>query len=222
MNGLLSYHPGWTLEVPAGTLFIRADVVMNTRPGAGGYSAVLEARDMQELILLRGGEPDTSTERMIQILAVRLAQEIKGNRAVILTRNLPIQQGLADIFKRYNMIRVLGHSPMAVSDTTRHAAVMAERCQILGQRHEDRFLISRHEPNDEDFNENQDVKSVHAALQHLVKTVGVNDLNNPVVQKAAQDLLDAAERERLAIQKKAIRKLTAHDIPKATQSDSYV
>ncbi|QAY80207.1 hypothetical protein [Sphingosinicella sp. BN140058] len=224
---LLTFPPGWNLDIPAGTLLIRADVVMNTRPGAGGYCAIIEASDVKDLTLLRGGEPESDTEKMMRFLAVRLAEEIGGNRALVLTRGRVAQQALAEAFKPWKMIRFLGHSNAAVADATRHAAVMAERSYgrtLLApghpnymKVHEERLQLARYEPNGEAYNENQDVKTVHAALQHLVSVVGFGDLKNPRVQQAAQQYLNAAENERLAHQQFAIRAITANDIPKPTR-----
>src|SRR3546814_2168422 len=71
MSHRLSFPPGWNLEIPAGTMLIRVDVVMNSRPGAGGYCAIIEAADLQDIIILRGGEPESDTLRMMKLLAVR-------------------------------------------------------------------------------------------------------------------------------------------------------
>jgi hypothetical protein len=227
MSGLLTFPPGWNLDIPAGTMLIRADVVMNTRPGAGGYCAILEARDLKDIVLIRGGEPETDTVRLMKILALRLAEEIQGNRAVIMTRNYLVQQSLAEVFKPYKMIRFLANSPLAVADASRHAAVMAERSlhrttlayadELYMKPHNERMLVARYEINGEEFNENQDVKTVHAALQHLVNTVGFGDLDSQRVKDAAQAVVDAAEFERLTHQEHAIRALTANDIPKPTR-----
>lgn len=214
---LLSFPAGWNLDVPAGTIIARVDTVMNTRPGAGGYAAILEASDLKETILIRGGEAETDTERMLRILALRLAEEIHGNRAVIVTRSQSALQILGEIFKPYRMIRMLGHSPLTVCDATRHAHVMAERSLNRGAAHEERLLVARFEPNKEDFNENQDTKSMHSVLQHLIKMLGLKDLSNPAVQSAAQAVLTAAEREFAAHQKNAIRRMTTNDIPKPTR-----
>src|SRR3546814_13976560 len=64
---LLSFPPGWNLEIPAGTMLIRVDVVMSSRPGAGGYCAIIEAADLQDIIILRGGEPESDTLRMMKL-----------------------------------------------------------------------------------------------------------------------------------------------------------
>src|SRR3546814_4863622 len=74
---------------------------------------------------------------MMKLLAVRLAEEIKGNRAVVITRNQLVQQKLAEVFKPFKMIRFLANSPLAVADATRNAAVMAERVQIRTTRAEE-------------------------------------------------------------------------------------
>src|SRR3546814_16272016 len=87
MSHLLSFPPGWNLEIPAGTMLIRVDVVMNSRPVAGGYCAIIEAADLQVVIILRGGEPEADTLRLLKLLSVRHAEEIKGNHAVVITTN---------------------------------------------------------------------------------------------------------------------------------------
>lgn len=214
---LLSFPAGWNLNVPAGTFLIRVDTVMNTRPGAGGYCAILEASDQKESIIIRGGHPDTDTNHMMQIIALRLAEEIEGNRAVILTRNQPMLQKLSAVFKPYPMIRILGHSPIAVSDATRHAHVMAERTVHIRKSHYEKMLYARFEPNKEEFSENQDSASMHAALQHLVKNVGFKDLKSDAVRIAAQATIDAAETETLMFQKEVVRRQTSNDIPKPTK-----
>lgn len=214
---LLSYPSGWNLDVPAGTVLVRVDVVMNTRPGAGGFCAILEAADFKENILIRGCHPETDTERLMNILALRLAEEIQGNRAVILARTQTMLQTLGSVFKPYKMIRMLGHSPLAVCDATRHAHVMAERARNTNQFDEERLMIARFEPNKEEFSENQDTKTVHSALHHIIQRVGFADLKSKTAQKAVQDLLDAAEGELVARQRSAVRKQTANDIPKPTR-----
>src|SRR3546814_19558976 len=105
MSHLLSFPPGWNLEIPAGTMLIRVDVVMNSRPGAGGYCAIIEAADLQDIIILRGGEPESDTLRLMKLLAVRLAEEIKGNSAVVINRNQLAQQKFAEVFTTFKMIR---------------------------------------------------------------------------------------------------------------------
>ncbi|AXK43769.1 hypothetical protein [Erythrobacter aureus] len=214
---LLSFPPGWNLKAPIGTMLVRVDVVMNTRPGAGGYAAIFEAADQKETVLLRGGIPDTNTEHMMKTLGVRIAEEIQGNRAVILTRSQVMYASLSTIFKPYKLIRLLGHSPLAVSDATRHAHVMAERALCRGEASEERLMMARFEPSREDFHNNQDTQTAHAALQKLIDTVGVSDLKSKNVQKAVQDVLDTTEEEVVAFHRDAIRKCTANDIPKPTR-----
>lgn len=213
---LLSYPAGWDLSVPAGTLLVRIDVVMTTRPGAGGFCAIIEAADLKENIIIRSGHPDTDTERMMNALALRLAEEMQGNRAVILTRTQTMVQTLGAIFKPYKMIRMLGHSPLAVCDATRHAHVMAERARLTNEVSDDRLMIARFESSKEDFSENQDTKTVHAALRHLIHKVGFSDLKNTAVQKASQDLLNAAENELVARTRQAVRRHTVNDVAKPT------
>jgi hypothetical protein len=227
MSHLLSFAPGWNLDVPAGTFLVRADIVMNTRPGAGGYCAILEASDLPDIILLRGAQPATDTASLLKLLSVRLADEIGRNRAVVVVRTPLIQQQLAGVFKPYKMIRFLGNSPLAVADATRHAAVMAERGlhrSTLGpsaaeymQPVEERLLTARFQPRSEEFHEGQDSSTLHAAMNDLLGKIGVGDLSRPEVQKAAQAVLDAAEQQRIVQQQDAIRKLTANDIPRVTK-----
>jgi hypothetical protein len=227
MSHLLSFPPGWNLEIPAGTMLIRVDVVMNSRPGAGGYCAIIEAADLQDIVILRGGEPETDTLRMMKLLAVRLAEEIKGNRAVIITRNQLAQQKLAEVFKPFKMIRFLANSPLAVADATRNAAVMAERVQIRTtlpfhheqymKPHDERLLVSPFVVNSEEYNENQDVAPLQSALQHLVTNVSFDALGSKRVVDACQNVLDAAEQERLVSHKSVLQKITANDIPKPTK-----
>lgn len=230
MSHLLTYPPGWNLDVPAGTYVIRADVVMNTRPGAGGYCAILEASDLPEIVLLRGGHPSTDTKTMLKTLAKKLAEEIRGNRAVVLCRTQVIQQELAGVFKPYKMIRILGNSPIAVADATRHAAVMAERGfqrRSLAPTHPDygkayyeRLVSARYQVQSEEFHEAQDSGVVHRSLSALIKQVGFGDLTREDVRKAAQEALDATDSHRIAMQKDAIRSLTVNDIPKPTKERS--
>lgn len=227
MSHLLSFPPGWNLEIPAGTMLIRVDIVMNSRPGAGGYCAIIEASDLHDIVILRGGQPETETLRMMKLLAVRLAEEIKGNRAVIITRNQLAQESIAEVFKPYKMIRFLANSPLAVADATRHAAVMAERVQIrttLPFDHElymkpqdERLLVSRYVANSEEFSENQDVRPLQSAMQHLLSNVKFEALNSQRVVEASQAVLDAAETERLVNHKAVLKKITANDIPKPTK-----
>lgn len=216
MSNLLTFAPGWNLDVPAGTLLVRADVHMNQRPGAGGFAAILEAADWKETILIRGGHHETTTDGMISDLIRELSHEIKGNRAVVITRSRPIGQAMSQVFKPYRMIRLLGNSPLAVADATRHAAVMAERSQITRRMHRDRLITERYGPN-ESYSENQDVGTVHAAIQALLLAVGDDDLTKPSVIHAAQELLDAAEGAQKAQLRQALRSLTANDIKKATK-----
>lgn len=214
---LLTFPSGWNLNVPAGTLLIRVDVVMDTRPGAGGYCAIIEASDLMENLLIRGGEPESSTDRIIKILASRLAEEIGPNRAMILTRNEPVYQALNGIFQSFKMIRIMGHSPLAVCDATRHAHVMAERSKYLKEPHEERFYTTIFKPNKEEFSENQDVKTVHDAVQHLMTNVGLDDLKNEQVKLAVQNIFKAANDEAAAFQRESIRRQTTNDIPKSTK-----
>lgn len=216
MSNLVTFAPGWNLDVPAGTLLVRADVHMNQRPGAGGFAAILEAADWKETILIRGGHPDTDTDKMIAELIRELAHEIRGNRAVVITRSKPIGQAMSQVFKPYRMIRLLGNSPLAVADATRHAAVMAERAQGTRKRQSDRLMTGRYGPN-EHYSENQDVGTVHNAIQALLTAIKDDDLEKPGVLHAAQELLDAAEGAQKAQLGKALRSLTANDIGKATK-----
>lgn len=216
MNPLLTFAPGWNLEVPAGTLLIRADVVMNQRPGAGGFAAIIEAADLAETVLVRGGIPDGTTDDLIRILIGRLASEIRGNRAVVITRSPVIGRELGTIFKKFKMVRLMLNSPLAVADATRQAAVMAERAERTRETHLDRLLSSRYEPS-EDHSDVQDTGIVHNAIQTLLKAVNGADIENSSVEKAAQGLLDAAETARLVRQREALRILTANDIPKKTR-----
>lgn len=227
MSSLLTFPPGWKLKIPAGTMLIRTDIVMNTRPGAGGYCALIEAADLKEIVLIRGGESETDTLRMMKLLAVRLAEEIQGNRAVIISRNQLVQESLGDVFKPYKMIRFLANSALAVADATRHAAVMAERMHQRSllpsyhenymKSHDERHLITPQDASEEDYNENQDVKPLHAALQHLVTNVGFDSLNSKRTVDAAQAVVTASEKERLILHQHALEKITANDIPKPTQ-----
>lgn len=218
MSALLTFAPGWNHDVPAGTMLIRADVVMNQRPGAGGFCAIIEAKDLQETILIRGGTPDTTTEDMIRAMVSMMATEIKGNRAVIFTRSQPIGNLVATAFKPFKMVRMILNSPLAVSDATRQAHVMAERAERTNGDHYDRLLSARYEPS-EHYSEAQDVVTVHTAIQNLLKAVAGADLKNPSVVKASQSVVDAAEGARVAKVREAIRGLTANDIPKATKEN---
>jgi hypothetical protein len=231
MSNLLTFPPGWNLNIPAGTMLIRVDVVMNSRPGAGGYCAIIEASDLTETVLIRGGEPETDTVRIMKVLAVRLAEEIQGNRAVIITRNSLVKETLAEVFKPYRMIRYLANSPVAVADATRHAAVMAERVQqrtmlpagheLYMKPHDERHLVAHHVENSEDFHESQDTQHVHSALQHLVSEVGFDSLKSKRVLEASQAVIDASERERQTQQIVALQSLTANDIAKPTQQKEF-
>lgn len=216
MTPLLTFAPGWNLEVPAGTLLIRADVVMNQRPGAGGFAAIIEAADLTETVLVRGGIPDGTTDDLIKMLIGRLAVEIKGNRAVVITRSPPVGRELSTVFKRFKMIRMVLNSPLAVADATRHAAVMAERAERTKEAHMDRLLSARYEPS-EDHSETQDTGIVHSAIQTLLRAVSGADLSKNDVSEAAQGVLDAAEKARLVRQRQTIQSLTANDIPKMTK-----
>lgn len=217
MSSLLSFAPGWNLKIPAGTILVRADVVMHRRPGPGGYCAIIEAPDLKDIVIIRGGEHDSNTERMIHLLATRLSEEIGGNRAVVMTRSAPMHQRFGGFFKPYKMIRLIGHSPLAVSDATRHAAVMAERSTFKTKPHSERFEIARYEINPEEHNENQDTKTVHSALQTLLNMVSFQDLRHEPVRIATQEFLDAVDREHLAYHQDTISKLTEHDIPWPTR-----
>lgn len=216
MNPLLTFAPGWNLKVPAGTLLIRADVVMNQRPGPGGYAAIIEAADVSETTLLRGGIPDATTDDLIRKMVWHLAREIKSNRAVIITRSPAIGNEIASIFKRFKMIRMALNSPLAVADATRHAAVMAERCDQTKESHDEQ-LISERFAKSEDFSEAQDTGLVHDAIQKLLDAVKQANLNNTSISSAAQELLDAAEGARLARQRQALHSLTANDVVKKTK-----
>lgn len=213
MSGLLTFAPGWNLKVPAGTVVVRADVVMNQRPGAGGFAAVLESSDSSETVLLRGGSPDTDTDAMIITLITELAKEIRGNRAVIMTRSPPIGKAVSAAFKRFKMVRMVLSVPMAVSDATRHAHVMAERAQGTNRDHLDRLMFSRFEPS-EDHADNQDSGAVHAAIQTLLKSTSGANVNDPSVVKAAQAYMDACHAEVKARESDLLRSLTANDVPK--------
>jgi hypothetical protein len=216
MSNLVTHAPGWNLDVPAGTLVVRADVHMNQRPGAGGFAAILEAADWKESILIRGGHPDTTTDQMIADLVRELSHEIRGNRAVVITRSKPIGQAMSNVFKPYRMIRLLGNSPLAVADATRHAAVMAERAQGTRKEQRDRLMTARYESS-EHYSENQDTATVHNAIQALLLAINDADLSKPSVVHAAQELLDAAEGAQRAKLREALGSLTANDIRKPTK-----
>jgi hypothetical protein len=213
MSGLLTFAPGWNLKVPAGTVVVRADVVMNQRPGAGGFAAVVESSDSQETVLLRGGSPDTDTEAMIMVLITELAKEIRGNRAVVMTRNQPIGRAVSDAFKRFKMVRMVLNAPLAVSDATRHAHVMAERAQGTRRDHHDRLLFSKFEPK-EDRTDNQDSGGVHAAIQTLINATDGANVNSEAVRKASQAYMDACHVEVKAKEQELLRSLTANDVPR--------
>src|SRR3546814_12135295 len=106
---------------------------MNSRPGAGGYCAIIEAADLQDIIILRGGEPESDPLRMMKLLAVRLAEEIKGNLAVVITRNQLAQPKLAEVFKPVKMIRILAKPPLSVADPTHKPTGLAQSAPIREQ-----------------------------------------------------------------------------------------
>ena len=216
MNPLLTFAPGWNLNVPAGTLLIRADVVMNQRPGPGGYAAIIEASDVSDTILLRGGIPDGTTDDLIRKMVRQLAHEIKGNRSVIITRSPAIGAELSSLFKKFKMIRMVLNSPLAVADATRHAAVMAERADQTKST-SDEQLISERFMKSEDYSEAQDAGIVHEAIQKLLDAVKGANLDNSSISAAAQEVLNTAEGARLARQKKALHSLTANDVAKKTK-----
>lgn len=216
MSGLLTFAPGWNLKVPAGTVVVRADVVMNQRPGAGGFAAVIESSDGSETILLRGGSPDTDTDAMIIALITELAREIRGSRAVVMTRNAPIGKAVSAAFKRFKMVRMVLNAPIAVSDATRHAHVMAERAQGTNRDQLDRLLLARFEPSEEHA-DNQDSGAVHSAIQTLLNATAGANVNDPAVVNAAQKYMDACAAEVKAREGNLLRSLTANDVPKRTK-----
>src|SRR3546814_16832692 len=85
---------------------------------------------------------------------------------------------------------------------------MAERVQIrttlpfhheqFMKPHDERLLVSPFVVNSEEYNENQDVAPLQSALQHLVTTVSFYALGSKRVVEASQNVMDAAEHERLA------------------------
>lgn len=160
--------------------------------------------------------PDGTTPDLVRKMVRQLAQEIKGNRAVILTRSPAIGQEIANLFKRFKMIRMVLNSPLAVADATRHAAVMAERADQT-KSSMDEQLISERFAKSEDYSDTQDTGIVHDAIQKLLNAVKEANINNSSVSSAAQAVLDTAEVARLTRQRKALHSLTANDVRKKTK-----
>lgn len=213
MSDLLTNPPGWNIDVPAGTFLIRADVVMNRRPGPGGYAAIFEAKDLQETLLIRGGIPDTTTDDAIVALISRMASVIGSNRAVIFTRNAPVHEALSARFKPFRMIRMVGYHNHVVADATRHAAVMAERASLTKKEEFEEFGIARYHASEE-YSPGQDVATLHKAVQTIADRADLDGVESPNVRKAIQDLLDASENERVRRLNDAVRSITANDIPR--------
>lgn len=213
MSDLLTNPPGWNIDVPAGTYLIRADVVMNRRPGPGGYAAIFEAKDLSETKIIRGGIPDTTTDDAIQTLIAKMADVIGANRAVIFTRNAPIHEAMATKFKPFKMIRMLGYHNHVVADATRHAAVMAERASCKRKDEFETFAIARYHRSEE-YSPGQDVMTMHKAVQVIADKADLDGVSSPAVQQAMQDLLDAAEKERVSRLNEVVRSITANDIPR--------
>src|SRR3546814_13256010 len=63
--------------------------------------------------------------------------------------------------------------------------------------HDERLLVSPFVVNSEEYNENQDVAPLQSALQHLVTNVSFDALGSKRVVEASQNVMDAAEHERL-------------------------
>src|SRR3546814_19504484 len=67
------------------------------------------------------------------------------------------------------------------------------------------------------YNENQDVAPLQSALQHLVTNVSFDALGSKRVVEASQNVMDAAEHERLVNHQAVLQKITANAIPKPTK-----
>lgn len=218
MSHLLTFSPGWTLPVPAGTMLVRLDIAFKVRPGAGGFALILEAADLDELILVRGSVPHAHTEELVACALANLASEIGANRALILTRNHFVAQQISDQLKPFRMLRILASHPLAVADATRHAAIMAERADYTTNPETERMMASRKiEPEDHDVI--HDAAPILKALQTLVRNVEPDKLDDPALQEKATNLLSAANESRLRRLARKIGKIVRNDIPTTTKAE---
>src|SRR3546814_10707333 len=76
---------------------------------------------------------------------------------------------------------------------------------------DERLLVSPFVVNSEEYNENQDVAPLQSALQHLVTNVSFDALGSKRVVEASQNVMDAAEHERLVNHQAVLQKITAND-----------
>lgn len=213
---MLISNPSRAFEIPAGTILALVDIHMITRPGAGGYAALFQSSDIPGTTLIRGGDPDTDTPKIIRTLIKTMADKIAGNRAMIICRNQDLQNAISDAFAAFRMIRVLGHQDMAVAEASKHAAIMAERVTHLSRPVSDELQFHRYAKPMDRSDDASDSRFMYKAIDTLVKLVSTQDLHNPHVAEAAQAILDAAEEERKALLRTTVQKITAHDIARPT------
>lgn len=218
MSHMLTFSPGWQIPMPAGTMLIRLDIAFKTRPGAGGYAMIIEASDLDEIVLIRGSQPQASTEDLVDLTLANLAKEVAKNRAVILTRNNVIAQKVSERIKPFRMLRVLGSHPLAVADATRHASVMAERADYVAQPQLERMVITR-TIDPEDFDKINDAAPILRAIGTLVNATQNADLDNTKVLETANKLLSAGNESRLRMLARRLTKLVKHDIATPTKLD---
>src|SRR3546814_9293163 len=84
--------------------------------------------------------------------------------------------------------------------------------------HDERLLVSPFVVNSEEYNENQDVAPLQSALQHLVTNVSFDALGSKRVVEASQNVMDAAEHERLVNHQAVLQKIRSEEHTSELQS----
>lgn len=218
MSHMLTFSPGWQIPMPAGTMLIRLDIAFKTRPGPGGYAMIIEASDLEEIIMIRGSQPNATTDDLIDLTLANLAKEVSKNRAVILTRNSVIAHQISERIKPFRMLRVLGSHPLAVADATRHASIMAERADHVAQPQLERMVITR-AVDPEDLDKLNDAAPLLRAIGTIVTATQGADLDDPRITSTASKMLFAGNESRLRILARRLAKLVKHDIATTTKLD---
>lgn len=214
MSTILTFRPGPSLPMPAGTLLVRADLVMTQMPGPGGFSIIIEAAGKAAARIISVGLPDTRTSELAHMLASEIGHVVGANRALLLVRSRHAEKLLIASFAQCKLIRIIGQSPLAVADATRLAHVAATRAALKAQpwrETSDNVLV-----NDDELDPASaaDQQRLRDAICHLVQTDDAG-LAATTFREAAQTLIDAATAADAASLERRKQMLVGRDLPRA-------
>ena len=196
MSGLLVDTIGRDASIPANTLVILFDIAFVSRPGPGGYAAIIAEGEEAEIKVLRGALPEATTSALLAEALAKLAPEIGRKRALFVVRTPEIADLLTNRLKDFKLLRVLGNSPLAVCEATRHASVIAERTWHTRKAIAETFRVTA-EIDQLDENALKDLGPIRVALGVAAEAITPEKLDQPKVAAKAQALLDQAQATRL-------------------------